>query len=585
MSPIVYSLKTYACLKAKNAQGLYSSNQLYTPALSQAYEAFPFPIADIPENIPNEIVQALGFKFALTFEEAMTLLENEPHLNPKKLQFLYRSLLSTYEKTSPTHQDRIEAFGKNKPFLSTQGTYKKHAEIYCWDMPGQPSTETYSFIDPCGLSLEDLQYLAQMFKLKLFSRDTLNTLTTLSLEQPQEAAKICQDLKLKVLHFLHIATISVAIDNGIHTANIDKIAKNFYDKLQGLTLTCWGDLCFALEHLSVSDSEFAKEKVVVKDHEILFTKQAYDNESVSLIDALANRMFDSEELKKLFAAYMDKPRRIRQQNLAMKNRSSADILAQAEAFFSSRASVYSQNISQSHSLAPEAQPLASAFAGFSITPRQTEPLADTGQARRREGIGELPTLWNVSRPYAPAPLTVDQPAGSSMKDIEKTAKNINTGQQGELRFYQYLQEQTQKMFPSSQAEETAEGYAVYDSNHRPIINIIWFNKNGEQRKAMDFQVDYQGQSYIFEVKTTQGQDMHAFISSSEVKKLDEYKDNYALVFVFGDGNIHIRWNPSQKISNRILELIPTQYQLFIDTSHDLEWAREEQHKDKGCRMS
>ena len=102
---------------------------------------------------------------------------------------------------------------------------------------------------------------------------------------------------------------------------------------------------------------------------------------------------------------------------------------------------------------------------------------------------------------------------------------------------------------------------------------------------MDFQVDYQGQSYIFEVKTTQGQDMHAFISSSEVKKLDEYKDNYALVFVFGDGNIHIRWNPSQKISNRILELIPTQYQLFIDTSHDLEWAREEQHKDKGCRMS
>ena len=70
-----------------------------------------------------------------------------------------------------------------------------------------------------------------------------------------------------------------------------------------------------------------------------------------------------------------------------------------------------------------------------------------------------------------------------------------------------------------------------------------------------------------------------------MKQLQAHKGNYALVFVFGNGDIHIRWNPAQKISDSILRLIPTQYQMELTQSDDAIWGAEEYHVDKGCVMS
>lgn len=315
VSSIVYYLNNKAYLKARNIDGLYYPRQLYIASFFSSVEEFPLPIADIPENIPLEILNTLEFKTQLTFDDAMMLLNNQIYRRqPKMLQLIYRGILASYEQTSPSHNEILMDFLQNKTLLSMQGHLKKCNKLLWMDLHNDPGTESYCFIDPCGLSVVEMCNLAKIFRLKSFSRESLDTLSTVSLEIPQDAARISQELKLKILDFLPIAAVYTALQEGLHTDALDKIATGYYQKLLTLTLTCCDDLCFALEQLTVSDSEVEKEKVVVKDHEheVLFTKQAYDNGSSLLNDALAARLFAFAELKKLFSEYMDKPLRIRQ---------------------------------------------------------------------------------------------------------------------------------------------------------------------------------------------------------------------------------------------------------------------------------
>lgn len=572
LSPILFYLKNKAYLKAKDKAGFYCPHELYVAFFSSNFDEFPLPVADIPEDIPLEVLNTLGFKTLLTFDDAMILLGNLVYRRqPKMLQLIYRGILTSYEQTSTSHNEKLMEFLQNKTLLSTQGHLKKCCNLFWMDLHNDPGTESYCFIDPCGLSFEEMRNLAKIFRLKSFSRESLDTLSTVSLEIPQDAARISQELKLKILDFLPFAAVYTALQEGLHTAVLNEIATNYYQKLLTLTLTCCDDLCFALERLTVSSSEVEKEKVVVKDHEheILFTKQAYDNDSSRLNDALSARLFTFPELKKSFSEYMDKPLRIRHQELEIKKRSSAELLAQAKQFFDTRR----QLLASSPSLFYAKLPYRSTEQSFA----QQQPVYSNG--------GHLHTLWNASRPSAATSSNVAKTSTRSTKEIEKTVQNIQTGYQGEEKFYDYLLEQTRKLFPDAAIKEASIGYTALNSHGQVFLEVMWFNKETEQRKAMDFEVVYLGQHYIFEVKTTLGTEMHAFISSSEMKQLQEHKGNYALVFVFGNGDIHIRWNPAQKISDSILRLIPTQYQIELTQSDDSIWGSEEYHVDKGCVMS
>lgn len=573
VSPILFYLKNKAYLKAKNSNQFYYSYQLYVASFFSSTEEFSLPVADIPEDIPVEILHALGFKTQLTFEDAMSLLEDKNHRkSPKMLSLIYRGILRSYAKTSTQHNERIQTFLENKTLLSTQGVLKKCDKLFWLDLHEEPHTETYFFIDPCGLSFDEMRGLAQILKLKSFSRESLDTLSTVSLGEPHQGEKICKELKLKVLDFLHIATIHVLKQNGDQTAALEVIAEKFYQKLLTLKLTCCDDLCFEFQQMMVSEDEFEKDKVVIKEHdfELLFTKQAFDNESSSLIDAFAKMMFESEELKKTFSDYMNKPVRIRQQELAIKKRYSDEALAQAKQFFVARRT-------QLLSTQPSLSHIKISSCVIEQNSTQQQPIYSSG--------GHLHTLWNASRPSTAMGANTAKTSTRSTKEIEKTVQNIQTGYQGEEKFYAYLCEQTKKLFPDAVIVETPTGYVASNPHSQVFLKVTWFNKESEQRKAMDFEVEYLGQRYIFEIKTTLGTEMHAFISSSELKQLQEHKGNYALVFVFGNGDIHVRWNPAQKISDNILRLIPMQYQIELNQYDDLAWGTEEYHSDKGCMMS
>lgn len=572
ISPILFYLKNETYLTAKDRAGFYSPHQLYVASFFSNFDEFPLLIADIPEDIPLEVLNTLGFKTLLTFDDAMILLDSPVYRRqPKMLQLIYRGILAAYEQTSISHNARLMKFLQNKTLLSTQGHLKKCDNLFWMDLHNDPGTESYCFIDPCGLSFEEMRNLAKIFRLKSFSRESLDTLSTVSLETPQDAARISQELKLKILDFLPFAVVYTALQEGLHTAVLDEIATGYYQKLLTLTLTCCDDLCFALEQLTVSGSEVEKEKVVVKDHEheILFTKQAYDNESSQLNDALSARLFVFPELKKSFSEYMDKPLRIRHQELEIKKRSSAEMLTQVKQFFDTRRQLLVSPPSLFHAKLP----YRSTEQSFS----QQQPVYSNG--------GHLHTLWNASRPSPVIGSNAAKTSTRSTKEIEKTAQNIQTGYEGEEKFYDYLLEQTRKLFSDATISETSIGYDALNSHGQVFLKVRWFNKEAEQRKAMDFEVEYLGQRYIFEIKTTLGTERHAFISSSEMKQLQEHKGNYALVFVFGNGDIHIRWNPAQKISDSILHLIPTQYQMELTQSDDAIWGAEEYHVDKGCVMS
>ena len=573
VSPILFYLKTEAYLTAKDRAGFYSPHQLYVASFFSNIDEVLLPVADIPEDIPVEILHTLGFKTQLAFEDAMSLLEDKNHRkSPKMLSLIYRGILSSYARTSTQHNERIQAFLESKTLLSTQGVLKKCDKLFWLDLHEEPHTETYFFIDPCGLSFDEMRGLAQILKLKSFSRESLDKLSTISLEAPYEGEKICQELKLTVIDFLHIATIYVIVQNGGQTATLEVIAEKFYQKLLTLKLTCCDDLCFEFEQMMVSEGEFEKDKVVIKEHEheLLFTKQAFDNESSSLVDAFAKMMFESEELKKTFSDYMNKPLRIRQQELAIKKRCSAEALAQAKQFFGARRiQLLTTQPSLSH------VKMSSCVTEQNST--QQQPIYTSGS--------HVHTLWNASRPSDAVGSNSAKTSTRSTKEIEKTVQNIQTGYQGEEKFYNYLLEQTRKLFPAAAIRDTSIGYDALNSHGQVFLEVKWFNKEAEQRKAMDFELVYLGQRYIFEIKTTLGTEMHAFISSSEMKQLQEYKGNYALVFVFGNGDIHIRWNPAQKISDSILRLIPTQYQMELTQSDDTIWGAEEYHVDKSCVMS
>lgn len=255
--------------------------------------------------------------------------------------------------------------------------------------------------------------------------------------------------------------------------------------------------------------------------------------------------------------------------MAIKKRSSAEMLTQAKQFFDVRRQLLASPPSLSHAK-PSSRSPDQSFA-------QQQPVYSNGS--------HLHTLWNASRPSAAIGSNTARTTTRSTKEMEKTVQNIQTGYQGEEKFYDYLLEQTRSLFPDAVITETSTGYIASNLHSQVFLRVTWFNKEVEQRKAMDFEIEYLGQRYIFEIKTTLGTDMHAFISSAEVKQLQEHKGNYALVFVFGNGDIHIRWNPNKKISDNILRLVPMQYQIELTQHDDIAWGTEEYHVDKGCVMS
>ena len=124
----------------------------------------------------------------------------------------------------------------------------------------------------------------------------------------------------------------------------------------------------------------------------------------------------------------------------------------------------------------------------------------------------------------------------------------------------------------------------------------WSNGDEEGFQSYDLEVFYNAVDgsevvrYLFEVKTTSGSSRNAYISKAELKTLLSYQENYALVFVFLNGSqrepdIHVRWNPAQKIHQEILELIPTQCKINVDPKKDPAWEKESHASDNLCHIS
>lgn len=610
ISPILYALKNHKLITAINLDDTYTTGELYLLAYSRNITDFPFPVADIPENIPKEILKELGFKLSLTFEDAMTMLMNDRYQTRPTLKIIYTAILSNYEETNSTHRDGIKAYKKSYTFLTTNGDRQYAENIFWHNLSDGLLDDHNNIIDRCGLSIHDFEKMTIIFNIRPLSEAADLNLSFSRLEEADEEQQICSELKLNIFDFLAFATAYT-----VHHSSITKqsdyihIAEKFYQQLCNLRLACYDNICLALSSLSLSDqepnSQEDKEKVTVKKShdnitvEIIFTKEAYENSSTRLIDELAKSIFEDEDLRKIFSYYMLNPKSINSSKKLIKELGSKDAWDFTIAYFDNALPEFQQQLSSTSSRlnhAHHAQPNSTNGEGFfsqsdADIPLISQHIAASDTQRPQSSLsfsGQPVSFWNGSISSATNRKTQRTNTNylKNSRELIDAKKNIETGRLGEQMFYNFLLMKASAMFASIVPVE--DGFNGFDEHGTYVLRVTWFNKINEQRKAIDFQVDFQDQSYFFEVKSTQCNTTHAFLSESERKVSEAYQDNYALVFVYTNrdtNNMHIRWNPSQKISEEIMSLIPTQYEIKIGGAEYESWGEEDHPTATYCAMS
>lgn len=201
-----------------------------------------------------------------------------------------------------------------------------------------------------------------------------------------------------------------------------------------------------------------------------------------------------------------------------------------------------------------------------VIPVTSSSSSQTSPENSPLSVGQLPI--STSKPFSGKSSNAGFFQGNSAASFSNDGdegERLETGRKGEAWFYQHLLKHTKVKFPRFQITEDDEGFKVKNEKGQIFLKVDWLNKVREQRQRRDILVTFEGKEYVFEIKTTKGKVMNAFISRAEVEELKAKKENYALVFISdinGSPIPFIQWNPNRKIAEGVLELIPVSYAIY-----------------------
>lgn len=598
-----FCLEKYGFIKDIRSGSPYSSQALYSPVFNKEFENFPFLVADIPEFVSSSILKELGFKIELAFEDALAWLISYPgQYSVGDLGKIYKAILNTYNENSEKHSRMLEEFIEDGQMLSSQGEHKKVSELYWFDLQVENTPSSDLFFDTCNLSFEQARKIASIFKLKNFSDSKeLSELSITSLDKSEEESIIYQ-LKCKVLDFLHIATLLIAENKKITRGNeneIDEIAHSIYQKFTQLELVCYRDYAFAYQE---GNEEELSSEIITNGHKITFTKNAYDDDNIELIDAIFKILLSNEGLVKRILRSM---RPARKEKVFI-SKFGQDVIDRLKNFFSNKklAELNRAIAVSEHSLQDEpVEQLTDYFTRTSISgscsPTFFQNQGSCGASKKPIFLAKLPD----SQPGGPSNPGADLGGPSNQPKSEVSERKLTEiGKKGEALFYNILLEKAEAMFmepafqiikkPDQMDRPYQGGFYVVDQYNNCILDVRWLNKIKEAKAPKDIEVIYYGQKYVFEVKTTNGNALNAYLSSNEYWELCFGRENYALVFIFDIDSsaptYNIQWNPLRKIAEGILELIPTKYQIHSRQKsqevNQTEYGPDEPIAYSGCRL-
>lgn len=615
ISPIIFSLQFEQHFKIRGV-GLdrrYCAAQLYIPSFAEKFEGLELPIADIPNNIPQKILGFLGFKLQLTFKDAMYCLENESCKKTLVLKEVYLAVLSGFDSTLDEHVSRINNFIDTKKILTIGGVFQACNNVYWLDFSSDAKKITgVSLFSDCGLSASNKKQLANLFKLKCFTKYGLESLPKDLSIVSSKSDQICLEIKLKVIDFLGYATIvTMNMNDKTSEADFYEIAENYYQKVLNLKLVGYDDLSdlfatkltVATENsaLEAEDSDEGIVLPIVDKLEVVFESKVYNDRSArgELYDAIAQVLFDLDPHHKLFTLHMLDAVKIHGKARAIYSDLTQVALNTIKQFFSQKKQEFQSGQSQAFasSLMLGGQSLSSTSAvGLGDGGAACAPIFSDVQSSIRSFPAFFPASGSKTDSHVSNARKSDGGARSSQIDIAE--KNIATGREGESIFFNYLWRKAHDSMRYRNFESTKTSFTATDV-YGGILTVSWLNSDREGFQSYDLEVFYKAVDgsevvrYLFEVKTTSGSSRNAYISRAELKALLNYQENYALVFVFlnssqhasSEPDIHIRWNPAQKIHQEILELIPTQCKINIDPKRDPAWGKEPHSSDGLCRIS
>ncbi len=613
ISFIEYYLQNVACLDAKNKTNLFTINQLFSSRFAKEFPEFPFAVANIPECVPEIILKHLGCKTTLSLTECAQLLRNDLYSrSPEYLRKIYHAIISAYRNADANEKSHFIHLIKNISLLSANGNAIQVDKLLLYnEYEDTPNNDL--FFNPCGLLPQEQKELAIIFNLKLFiNQAELSKLDITHLEDQEKEEEIKTRLLLTIFGFMHVATLMSAKNKGYREEDkIEEIAKDYLQKLSNLKLCCCDQLNYSFEQSLALDDSISSDKteqVRKKDGIIFFTIEAYEELSPKLINGVADMLFYDEKIKSAFERYMNRNASIRHEEINLKN--FGNVIEKIKKFFHDEKSIFFARkiISKTQPSTPTKliPPIVDQDSSFNdpednillpfspILPKPehneiTDPAVDNeldppfvgGEQSQKPDSrasspaptltiskGKIPERGNRTPPregYGRFFPPSDKGGGGTKTFASTQSTNEETGRKGENFFYNFLLKRAKEKLCGMIFTEDHMGFSMINDQGKIVLRVIWLNKMHERKQRRDLIVTYQDKDYIFEVKTTTETNMHAFISSSEVREMNNKKENYALVFITDINNKpqhFVQWNPCRKVAQGILQLIPVKYQIF-----------------------
>ena len=140
---------------------------------------------------------------------------------------------------------------------------------------------------------------------------------------------------------------------------------------------------------------------------------------------------------------------------------------------------------------------------------------------------------------------------------------------GESYVYNILLKKFSKKYPDANIKEKEDGFDVIKGGNS-IINVKWWNKNGESGSHCDIEINHSKKGkFLIEVKSTEDENRCLFdVSKEQWRLMQEFGNRFYIFRVFGAGRKRAKVmqmkNPYKMWKEGKIHAYPVRIELWIE---------------------
>ena len=481
-------------------------------------------------------------------------------------------------------KDAINKWKNEGMLLTANGTLQPVSKIIVNDLDGDVQDDA-NILESCGLSLEQLTIIAQIFKLPVLSHQESDFQYVKESDETLFRDRVNTLIETTLMYLPMAALLESKRSKKSHI----EILKTMLDRFYAIKI------CYCEKIISFYASQPKSHNAILRDNVFYFKGRwtgAYRNEVASVLgqmclgisgkalarfstcfeakpsiaglkedldryDIAENKLDECIELIQHYindkAITLASEQKETNKNV-ITNNNSPDHLPKTEIIQnepppspinSFKEGDTENDTEQENDTTPPVTPISKQFEMYKSNNKSREntppPSSESSEKKARKNVGNfMERLKNA--------------------DIDEEELLIR-GKLGEQDFYNHLLKMVtdeQKSGKFSRILETVEGFEAYDPQNTEncILKLNWPNKIREDYQSLDMELTYKGKVYIFEVKSTKYTNKKFVnISAKEWSMMMATKENHALVCIYNAGSkdplhapqVSILWNPSKHI--------------------------------------